>query len=222
MHFQFFRGSHSLVLVLQVDKGTAPLMGTDKETTTQGENRFSPLCTIHEISKRLLHFSATWRRRSRSTITSRCLLFCYRSWWPVWALRPVQEGRLWFRQVEVCPQDLGRLPVGSRHRRERQCPCQIRQHLPDGVCAATLSTEMIQSLALISWFRIHNFLYSDRTAWCLLLSQRSCLMETMTCSAASMPQKRFVHHLLALSAVKWFPAGWHFEAWVVINLPVHL
>ena len=43
-------------------------MGTDKETTTQGENRFLQFNTIHEISKCLWHISATWRGRSSSNL----------------------------------------------------------------------------------------------------------------------------------------------------------
>lgn len=57
----------------------------------------------------------------------------YRSWWPLWALCPVQEGRLWLCQVEVCAQDLRWLPISSCHCRERQCPGQICQYLPTGV-----------------------------------------------------------------------------------------
>lgn len=37
--------------------------------------------------------------------------------------------------------------------------------------------------------------FSTRTAWCPLWSQRSCLTETTTCSAASMWQRRWVHCL---------------------------
>lgn len=57
-----------------------------------------------------------------------------RSWWALRALRSVQEGRLRLRQVEVRPEDLGRLPVGSCHCRECQRSRQICQHLPTGNC----------------------------------------------------------------------------------------